>query len=337
MRILRYLLLALVGSVAAPAQIQVPQINLSGNIGCQGFPCVNTGTLVFTSDANHAMTVQETSAFDIKVTSSVSLTATRNLVAPTGRFPFTIENATTGGQSVQIIGSSGTGVTIPNGATVSVWNDGSNYVSTEALSFASTPTTCSSGYAPTGILPNGNATGCAAISSGSVSNFSAPSASWPAWLVPTVTNPTSAPSLAVAATSTGTGSVVLATSPSLTTPNIGAATGTSITVTGAATGNHFVSSVAMGAISSISGVGTGGTVSCVGCTEAGGYFVITTGTSPTSPITFFTATSRWLNCVASNIMGIAGTGGGSTSELWSFTSLSSFPASTAYEVSYVCN
>jgi hypothetical protein len=141
MRILRWLLFALLMPVGASAQIQVPQINLSGNIGCQGFPCVNTGTLVFASDANHAMTVTETSAFDIKVTSSVSLTATRNLVAPTGRFPFTIENATTGGQSIQIIGSSGTGVTIPNGMTVSVWNDGSNYVQVTSTGYVSTSLT----------------------------------------------------------------------------------------------------------------------------------------------------------------------------------------------------
>jgi hypothetical protein len=177
MRILRWLLFALLVPVAASAQILAPQINLSGNIGCQGFPCVNTGTLVFTSDANHAMTVTETSAFNIKVTSSVSLTATRNLVAPTGRFPFTIENATTGGQSIQIIGASGTGVTIPNGATVAVWNDGTNYVQI-------------------GIT-----------GSGTVTNFAAPSGSWPYWLVPMVTNSTSTPSLTVSASAIPTGAL----------------------------------------------------------------------------------------------------------------------------------
>lgn len=115
-------------SVPLAAQIPVPQLNLTGNIGCQGFPCVNSGTLVLASDSNHTMTAQESSAFYIKVTSTVSLTATRNLISPSGRFPFTIENATTGGQSIQIIGASGTGVTIPNGYTYAVWNDGTNYV-----------------------------------------------------------------------------------------------------------------------------------------------------------------------------------------------------------------
>jgi len=115
-------------SSIAYAQIPVPQIGLTGNIGCQGFPCVNSGTLVMSLDVDHYMTVQETSAQYIKVTSSVSLTATRNLVAPSGKFNFTIQNATTGGQSIQIIGSSGTGITITNGSTVGVWNDGTNFV-----------------------------------------------------------------------------------------------------------------------------------------------------------------------------------------------------------------
>jgi hypothetical protein len=51
---------------------------------------------------------------------------------------------------------------------------------------------------------------------GSVSSFAAPSGSWPSWLVPTVTNATSTPSLAVAASSTGTGNVVLANGPTFT-------------------------------------------------------------------------------------------------------------------------
>lgn len=111
-------------------QIPSPQINLTGNIGCQGFPCLNTGTLNLAVDGNHTMTAQETSAFSFKVTSSVSLTATRNLVMPTGKFPLgCIENSTSGGQIIQIIGPSGTGVSIPNGASVcGMWNDGTNYV-----------------------------------------------------------------------------------------------------------------------------------------------------------------------------------------------------------------
>lgn len=42
-------------------------------------------------------------------------------------------------------------------------------------------------------------TWCAGGGGGGVSSFSAPSASWPSWLVPTVTNPTTTPSLTVSA------------------------------------------------------------------------------------------------------------------------------------------
>lgn len=125
---IKKLLSLLLFSAGALAQIPAPQINLTGNLGCQGFPCLNSGTLIMSADANRTMTAQETSAMFLKITSTVSLTATRNLLSPLGRFPYTIENATTGGQSIQIIGTTGTGVTIANGTTVAVWNDGTNFV-----------------------------------------------------------------------------------------------------------------------------------------------------------------------------------------------------------------
>lgn len=153
MRLLKPIILAITMLLASVGltQIPAPQINLSGNLGCQGFPCLNNGTLIMASDANRTMTAQETSAMFIKVTSSVSLTATRNLIAPAGRFPFTIENATTGSQSIQIIGASGTGVTIANGATVSVWNDGTNFVQIGAINTppAVTCSTTASSATPT--------------------------------------------------------------------------------------------------------------------------------------------------------------------------------------------
>jgi hypothetical protein len=123
-------LLIALGWAGALAQIPAPQINLSGNVGTQGFPVLNSGTIILASDANHTMTAQETSAFSFKVTSSVSLTATRNLIFPAGKFPLgCVENATTGGQSIQVISTSGTGVPIASGTTVcGIWNDGTNFV-----------------------------------------------------------------------------------------------------------------------------------------------------------------------------------------------------------------
>jgi hypothetical protein len=123
-------LLIALGWAGALAQIPAPQIGLSGNVGTQGFPLLNSGTIILASDANHTMSAQETSAFSFKVTSSVSLTATRNLIFPAGKFPLgCVENATTGGQSIQVISTSGTGVPIASGTTVcGLWNDGTNFV-----------------------------------------------------------------------------------------------------------------------------------------------------------------------------------------------------------------
>jgi hypothetical protein len=66
----------------------------------------------------------------LSITSSVSLTATRNIIAPTGcAKAYTIYNGTTGGQSLAIKTSGGTAsVTIANGATTQVFTpDGVNF------------------------------------------------------------------------------------------------------------------------------------------------------------------------------------------------------------------
>jgi hypothetical protein len=66
----------------------------------------------------------------LNVTSSVSggLTATRNLVVPTINKSYIVENNTTGGQSIVVKTSAGTGVTIPNGYKCAVYVDGTNVV-----------------------------------------------------------------------------------------------------------------------------------------------------------------------------------------------------------------
>lgn len=56
-----------------------------------------------------------------------ALSQQRNIIAPLVEKTYTIKNSTTGGFGVQIIGSSGTGVVIPNGATASVYCDGINF------------------------------------------------------------------------------------------------------------------------------------------------------------------------------------------------------------------
>jgi microcystin-dependent protein len=58
-------------------------------------------------------------------------TAVRNVVAPLVEKTYIVKNSTTGGFGIQIIGSSGLGVTIPNGVTASVYCDGTNFYSAE--------------------------------------------------------------------------------------------------------------------------------------------------------------------------------------------------------------
>jgi hypothetical protein len=115
-----------------------PQVPVNGTLGTNGiFPLINSPAVVFATDADHTMTYPEMSGSSgfLRVTSSVSLTATRNLIAPMiVGFNWAIENATTGGHSIQVIGATGTGVTIPSGYTMPVYCDGTNYVTLPSAS-----------------------------------------------------------------------------------------------------------------------------------------------------------------------------------------------------------
>ena len=81
-------------------------------------------TLTFNSDNN-------TQAFRhlvLNVTSSVSLTATRELIVPTIEKQYLVWNNTTGGQSITVKTAAGTGITVPNGAKMHLMVDGTNVV-----------------------------------------------------------------------------------------------------------------------------------------------------------------------------------------------------------------
>jgi len=54
--------------------------------------------------------------------------AVRDLIPPVVEKLYTIANNTTGGYAIRVIGASGTGVNIPNGATCLVYCDGTNFV-----------------------------------------------------------------------------------------------------------------------------------------------------------------------------------------------------------------
>ena len=105
-----------------------------------------TITVQFASNANDTLVAASDGTDDearhmfVKLTSGVSLTATRNMVVPTSSKLYFVHNATTGGAAaaVQIIGATGTGTTVPNGAYAALYHDGTNVI--PAFDHASTLT-----------------------------------------------------------------------------------------------------------------------------------------------------------------------------------------------------
>jgi hypothetical protein len=102
----------------------------NNNLGAlieQAIAGVVTITMV---DANYTMTnfngVTDEARNQVIVLTGTN-TAQRNLIAPLVEKTYMVKNSTTGGFAVQIIGSSGTGVIVPNGATLAVYCDGTNF------------------------------------------------------------------------------------------------------------------------------------------------------------------------------------------------------------------
>lgn len=81
----------------------------------------------FPTDANYTAVQTDYQAKIMEFTGSIS--TTRNVVVPiVSAYQWTVFNNTTGGQSIQIIGASGTGITIANGKRAIVYADGTNVV-----------------------------------------------------------------------------------------------------------------------------------------------------------------------------------------------------------------
>ena len=89
----------------------------------------------FTSDANLTIDLTNTNStqvarhYILNLTSTGALTATRDLIVPSIDKPYIVENNTTGGQSIRVKTTAGTGITIPNGKTAMVYADSTNVVS----------------------------------------------------------------------------------------------------------------------------------------------------------------------------------------------------------------
>ena len=91
-------------------------------------------TADFPTDADLTLSYTDSNATQIfrnlilNVTSTGSLTTTRNLIVPTIEKQYLIENNTSGSQSIVVKTSAGTGVTVPNGRKMHVYANGTNVV-----------------------------------------------------------------------------------------------------------------------------------------------------------------------------------------------------------------
>ena len=179
------------------------------------------GTLSVAADANETFTIPDGTAdasrgLYIKFTSAGSLTATRTLTLGPNTVSkvWIIENATSGSQSIIIKQGSGAEVTITTGANAIIYTDGAGAGAAVVNSLTDiTLVTPLLGTPASGVATN--LTGLP-ITTG-VSGLGSGVATW-------LATPSSANFLTVMTDETGTGSLVFATSPQLTTPLLGTPT-----------------------------------------------------------------------------------------------------------------
>jgi hypothetical protein len=101
------------------------------NLGTLLEQAITGVTSITMSDANYTLTsfngVSDEARNAVLVVSGTNA-AVRDLIPPVQEKLYTIVNNTTGGFAIRVIGASGTGVNVPNGATCLVYCDGTNFV-----------------------------------------------------------------------------------------------------------------------------------------------------------------------------------------------------------------
>lgn len=166
--------------------------------------------------------------------------AQRDIIAPLVEKTYIVRNNTTGGNAIRIIGVSGTGVTIPNGITTSVYCDGTNFFS--ALSGTVGNFTVNGAQSVTGALSvTGATTLSSALTYGGVT---------------------------LANAVTGTGNMVLAASPTLTGTPAAPTAAPGTNTTQIATTAFTTAAVAAGQVAGASAI-----------TNPGGWSVTPSGTT----------------------------------------------------------
>jgi hypothetical protein len=155
--------------------------------------------------------------------------AVRDLIPPVVEKVYTVVNNTTGGYAIRVIGASGTGVTIPNGATCLVYCDGTNFVS----GLSGTP----GNFSVNGILSTtGNASIAGSLSATNLTasaNLSASNAVFTGTVTsPTPANGTNTTQIATTAFVNNTVTIATASLGTMSTQNANAVTITGGSITG---------------------------------------------------------------------------------------------------------
>jgi hypothetical protein len=101
------------------------------NLGTLLEQAITGVTSIVMSDANYTLTsfngISDEARNAVLVVTGTN-NAVRDLIPPVVEKLYTIVNSTTGGFAIRVIGVSGTGVNIPNGATCLIYCDGTNFV-----------------------------------------------------------------------------------------------------------------------------------------------------------------------------------------------------------------
>jgi hypothetical protein len=191
------------------------------------------GTKQMAADANETFTMpdataDDTRSFYLKITSAVSLTATRTITLGPNTVSkvWMIENATSGSQSISISQGSGANVTVPNGSKVMIVTDGAGagaaVFNANPTEVGGTVTSVGGTGTVNGITLTGTVTSSGNLTlGGTLSNVNL--TSQVTGTLPVANGGTGVTS------STGTGSVVLSTSPTFTTPNLGTPSAATLT------------------------------------------------------------------------------------------------------------
>jgi sugar lactone lactonase YvrE len=185
---------------------------------------VGYGNPDYASDANLTISITNTNAAQaaralvLNVTSAFgSLTATRELIVPTSQKQYIVQNNTTGGQSITVKTSAGTGITVPNGRKAHLYVDGTNVI--QMFDFVDI----------NGGAIDGTTIGAASASTGAFTSLAASGTTTFSGLTASTALALDASKNAVSVTNTGTGNNVLATSPTLVTPALGTPSSATLT------------------------------------------------------------------------------------------------------------